>query len=154
MEDNIINWENTYAVLKEYAETLKRKYQDQIIAGKHIKTGNLLNHISYTFNTGATSIELVFNLEDYWKYLEFGTYDKKDGQVGEFINIIATPVIPAKTFSGNLPTMGGLKGITPYHMLGNATFETEMDIEDKLEQAIAKDLDYGINVLLVKGLAS
>ena len=154
MEDNIINWENTKAVLKEYAEELRRNYQDQIIQGGHIKTGNLMNTLSYTFNTGPTSIELVFHLQDYWKYLEFGTYDKKDGQVGEFINIIAYPVIPAKTFSGNLPTMGGLKGITPTHMLSNATFETEMDIEDRLDQAIAKDLDYGINVLLVKGLAS
>ena len=154
MEDNIINWTNTYAVLREYAEELRKNYQDQIIQGGHVKTGNLLNHITYTFNTGATSVELVFHLEDYWKYLEFGTYDRKDGQVGEFINIVATPVIPARTMEVSIPTMGGLKGITPMHMLGNATFDTEMTIEDKLDQAIAKDLDYGINVLLVKGLAT
>lgn len=164
MEDNIINWQHTYEALEKYAAAVRNKYQDKLIVDDHLATGNLLNTIDYRITVGSTQIDVTLNLQEYWKYLEYGTkpHFPPINAILEWIS--AKPVLPSKTYDGKLPTMKQLafliarkiseKGTEPTNMLEQTIEEINTEFEGIIEQAILQDLDEGINAIIIRGFVS
>lgn len=158
--DNI-TWDNTRAVLEEYAMTVRNLYQDKLIINDHIATGNLINNLNYTVNVNGSRIEVSLELEDYWKYVEYDTKPHFP-PVDALVNWIkAKPVLPHKTFDGKLPDTKQLafligrkiseEGTTGTHSLEDTIDEVNTIYELKIEEAIMKDLTSDINAILVMG---
>lgn len=158
--DNI-TWDNTRAVLEEYAMTVRNLYQDKLIINDHIATGNLINSLNYTVNVNGSRIEVSLELEDYWKYVEYDTKPHFP-PVDALVNWIkAKPVLPHKTFDGRLPDTKQLayligrkiseEGTTGTHSLEQTIDEVNTIYELKIEEAIMKDLTSDINAILIMG---
>lgn len=158
--DNI-TWDNTRAVLEEYAMTVRNLYQDKLIINDHIATGNLINSLNYTVNVNGSRIEVSLELEDYWKYVEYDTKPHFP-PVDALVNWIkAKPVLPHKTFDGKLPDTKQLafligrkiseEGTTGTHSLEDTIDEVNTIYELKIEEAIMKDLTSDINAILIMG---
>lgn len=158
--DNI-TWDNTRAVLEEYAMTVRNLYQDKLIINDHIATGNLINNLNYTVNVNGSRIEVSLELEDYWKYVEYDTKPHFP-PVDALVNWIkAKPVLPHKTFDGKLPDTKQLayligrkiseEGTTGTHSLEDTIDEVNTIYELKIEEAIMKDLTSDINAILIMG---
>lgn len=159
--DNSITWNNTRAVLEEYAMTVRNLYQDKLIMHDHIATGNLLNSLNYVVNVNDTRIEVSLQLEDYWKYVEYDTKPHWP-PVDAITNWIkAKPVLPHKVFDGKLPDTKQLafligrkiseEGTTGTHSLEETVQEVNTIFELKLEEAIMNDLTSDINAILIRG---
>lgn len=159
--DNSITWNNTRAVLEEYAMTVRNLYQDKLIMHDHIATGNLLNSLNYVVNVNDTRIEVSLQLEDYWKYVEYDTKPHFP-PVDALVNWIkAKPVLPNKVFDGKLPDTKQLafligrkiseEGTTGTHSLEETVQEVNTIFELKLEEAIMNDLTSDINAILIRG---
>ena len=176
MED-VIQWTNTETVFKEYGDALAERYKQKLIDKGHVASQRLINSIHPRPIITDTSISLVLDLEDYWKYLEEGAPAHwppigPRSDKSSIIDWLQEKSLPARPYNGKLPTLeqrayliaraiagespnqdrlknpsGGMIGD---HLLEEAINETNMDYEAKIEQAIAKDLDYAIDVLFVK----
>lgn len=94
------------AVLTEYGNALRNAYQDNLIRSDHIATGGLLNSIEVRVEGPDNNLwSVVFNLAEWWKYVENGTRPHWPPPSALLQWIRAKPVIPrpdAKT--GRLPS--------------------------------------------------
>ena len=57
--------------LNDIVKDLLQRYKDSI--GEHNASGNLEKSASYRCTFNGKFFEVIFNLQDYWKYLENGT---------------------------------------------------------------------------------
>lgn len=115
----------------------------------HKATGRLENFTtSYSFN--GDTFEVFFNLEDYWKYVEFGTkpHFPPIEAIKQWINV--KRIIP-KANNGKIPTINQLayaisksiakKGTPPSYALANSiTDELITKICEKLADKLTEDL--------------
>lgn len=59
--------------LKEIANELLSRYKETIKSSGHVASGELAETAKYKLNFDGRYVELIFNLQEYWKYLENGT---------------------------------------------------------------------------------
>ena len=177
--NEIINWENTYKALDEYGQAVEDLYKQKLINADHVASHKLIESVKHRLIVGNQSIELVLDLEDYWKYIENGAKahwppigPRPDGR--SIMDWLTAKNLPVRPYNGKLPTMKQLAfliaraiagespnqknlknpegGMKAEHLLDQTLEELNIEYEEIISQAIAKDLDYGINMLLVKSL--
>lgn len=169
MED-IINWTNLKAALDDYAAEVEQILKEKITAGGHIASHKLINNLDYQVDLGGTSLSVSISFENYLKYLDLGTKPHfppiGNGQDGTGIlswvrtkNLIRN----AKTYDGKLPTEKQLAfliarkiskvGTEATHILTDSIEEVNARYELIIGDAIEKDLDEGINAILIKGFS-
>lgn len=172
MTEEIIPWTNVMAALNAYAEEVQQLYSERLKADGHFATGNLINRLEYIVNSGMTATSVELNLEDYWKYLEYGTkphfppIETADGR-GILPWVKVKKILP-NNYNTKLPDNMPLdklyrqsaymiarsiaqKGTEASHNLEEALNEINTRYEEILSDAIEKDLDEGINGILISG---
>lgn len=155
--DNIIKWTNLSKVLEEYAVALRNEYQDNLIRHDHIAKGDLMNRVDYIIQKGNNEISVSLILEDYWKYVEYDTkpHFPPVDKIMEWIRV--KPVLPRPDNNGKLPTERQLayligrkineEGTTGTHDLRDAQRKVLDDFEERVGEAITKDLSDCLTVL-------
>lgn len=146
---------NTIEVLNEYATAWANAYRAELIAEGKRATGDLIRSIKGEVVITNDEVSAVLNVEDYWKYVEYG---RRVG--GKFPPISAIlkwiqvkPVIPRPdTLSGKVPTQAQLayliarsiqqNGIPPTHALRDTNEATFNAFEQKLRDALTADLEH------------
>jgi len=155
--DTLISFNHTIEALRQYADTLRQRYQNKLTEDDHVASGNLLRSVEYRVNAGSKSIEINLNLEDYWKYVESGT--KPQSAILQWIKV--KPVIPSRTYNGKLPTQEQLafliarkiseKGTEGTNDLEQSRDELDGTLDEILEQSITQDVNECLDRILVLG---
>ena len=148
MEDDIL-----LHILQQYGNLIIDSYRRKLNEGGSNATGLLGNSLSTTVNAEDGIYEVVLNIQEYWKYLEYGRLP------GSFPNIDAIrkwiqvkPVLPTPDRNGKIPTIEQLtflisrkiaeKGIEPRYYLNNTLDEIDLTpLEEGITRSLAKQLD-------------
>ena len=169
MED-IINWTNLKAALDAYAAEVEEILKEKITIGDHIASHKLINNLEYQVDMGGGTVSVSLSFEDYLKYLDLGTKPHfppiGNGQDGTGIlswvrakNLVRN----AKTYDGKLPTEKQLAfliarkisevGTQATHILSNTIDEVNAKYEVIIGEAIERDLNEGINAIIIRGFS-
>ena len=166
----LINLDNVQAVLEEYGNEVRNLYQDKLILGDHISTGDLLNNVEFQVDKGEDGVwEVSLTLNHYWKYLERGVRGAYN-QTSPYANpgwkayphilnwVKVKPVIPRPRADGSLPTPQQLaylitrqivaNGTKPREHLAESIAEINEKYKDKLIYALREDSEVILKVLL------
>lgn len=155
--EELLKWTNTQRVLGEFAQELRNRYQDNLIRDGKIATGNLLNTMEYKVQYDDRAIWVELHLEEYYKWVENGRGPGKfppPDKILEWIRI--KPIIPDDR-GGRLPTEQQLafligrkiaeQGIEPGNQLHNAMDDIYPQFEERIDEAIARDIDEAIDII-------
>ena len=129
MEDDIL-----LHILQQYGNQIIDSYRRKLYEGGSNATGLLGNSLTTQVNAEDGIYEVTLQIQDYWKYLEYGRLP------GTFPNIDAIrkwiqvkPVIPTVQSNGKIPTLEQLTflisrkiardGIEPRYYLNNTLDE-------------------------------
>lgn len=150
----------TAAVLAEYAVAVRNAYQDRLIRGNKIATGDLVNTAEVQIVTEGGSILVQLSLEDYWKYVEHGRppggkFPPRQVIIGW---IQAKPILPRPDSRGKLPTIQSLayligrkiatEGISATNALAAAVEGQTALWEERIQQALAEDFSETIAIMV------
>ena len=159
METNaLIGFNNLLTVLDEYRMEVEEIYRQNLVAGDHVATGDLIKNITYRIEQGLGQIEVTLSLEDYWKWVEndtkphFPPLDK----ILEWVKV--KPVLPVTSYNGKLPTQEQLafliarkiseKGTEGTHDLDRAITEANERFEQRIGEAISMDINSVVSGIL------
>lgn len=162
--EELIKWEHTYQVLKQYAERVVQNYKSSLEAKGHIATGKLMSNIDYFFELDNARIEVTLRLDDYWKYLEYDTkpHFPPYKAILDWVKVKFHGNLP-NTYDGNLPNVETLEkrfayftqkkigehGTVGSHMLQDAIDNANASLEGMLEAAMQQDINEGIDAILL-----
>ena len=79
MADELISFPNVEAVLREFADAVAAQYKDNLRASGRPASGALEKSITTEVRIGERSWSVTMTLEDYWKYIEYGTRGRHTG---------------------------------------------------------------------------
>ena len=145
------------STLQEYASALAQGYKDRLITDDKVASHQLINSISTEIKVGSDSFLVIFNVVDYFKYVENGRKPGKFPPVDKILSWIRVkPVIP-RPINGKLPTEQQLafligrkiatEGIEAGHQLKDTVETINALYIPKLEAALQEDFDaYAIKV--------
>lgn len=140
-------------ILQQFGNLIIDSYRRKLFEGNANATGLLGNSLSTTVNAEDGIYEVVLNIQDYWKYLEYGR------KPGTFPNIDAIrkwiqvkPVLPTPDRNGKIPTINQLtylisrkieeKGIEPRYYLNNTLEEIDLTpLQEGVTRSLAQQLD-------------
>ena len=140
-------------ILQQFGNLIIDSYRRKLFEGNANATGLLGNSLSTTVNAEDGIYEVVLNIQDYWKYLEYGR------KPGTFPNIDAIrkwiqvkPVLPTPDRNGKVPTINQLtylisrkieeKGIEPRYYLNNTLEEIDlMPLQEVVTRSLSQQLD-------------
>lgn len=159
MEENtLIPFNHTIEALKKYAEVLRQRYQSQLTENGHIATGDLIRSITYHVDAQTKQIEVSFNLEDYYKWVENDTkpHFPPLSAILEWVKV--KPVIPSQTYNGKLPTQEQLAfliarkisevGTKGTHDLETARNDMDATLDQILGEAVSQDVNESLDRIL------
>lgn len=146
---------------KEIVRLYKMRLEMPDIKGfNHIATSDLVNSVNFIVARDDREIWVELHLEDYWKYLEYGTpphWPPVDA-IKEWIKI--KPVLPRPDKNGKLPTQEQLAyligrkisrdGTQPYMMYNQTLDALNNWISNKIEEAVTLDLEEDVEFIFVK----
>lgn len=154
MAEEALNLPRTMEVLEQYAQAWANAYKAELIAEGKRATGDLISSIKGEVVVEGAAISAVLNLEDYWKYVEYGRRaGAKMPPVSAILKWVqAKPVIPQpNTLTGIVPTQEQLawaiaksiqrNGIEPTHALRDSNDITYNAFEQRLKEALAADIE-------------
>ena len=150
--------------LEEIGKEIRNHYQDLLIMPdekgyNRIASGTLLNSVDFLVVRGDRNIWVELHLEDYWKYLEYGTQPHWPpvDKIKEWITI--KPVLP-RAENGKLPTQDQLafligrkinqEGTPAYNYLNMTIDSLNKWIDRKISDAVQEDLEEDIDFILVR----
>ena len=154
----LINLNNVMETLEQYAQEVRNKYQDNLIQDNKIASGQLLNSVEYQVVQNGMVYEVQLRLQDYWKYVEYGTKPHLPpvSKILEWVRV--KPVIPRPNDNGKLPTPIQLawaiaKGIEKHGTAGTESLEEALlDINykyrEKLVIALHQDMETIMKVIV------
>lgn len=140
-------------ILQQFGNWIIDSYRRKLYEGGSNATGLLGNSLSTTVNAEDGIYEVVLNIQEYWKYLEYGRLP------GTFPNIDAIrkwiqvkPVLPTPDRNGKVPTINQLtylisrkieeKGIEPRYYLNNTLDELDLTpLEEGITRSLSQELD-------------
>lgn len=111
MNETLVKWTHTEAVLKEYALTAEELMKDRLLQDGRVATGYLMDSVRTRVVTERTSIAVEMDLAAYWKYIEMDTRPHFPPHLPIFQWVQAKPLLPKN--EGKIRTRGKKKGI-PY----------------------------------------
>lgn len=149
MANQVLDFPNLEAVLKQYGEQLLSIYRQKLLQTGSDDTGTLGNTLNYIVEDQDEVYEVSLQIQDYWKYVEEGRNAGKFPPISDIKRWIQTkPVLP-RPYNGSLPTIDQLayliarkiskRGIEGKHLLEESL--TELDAYMLLDDAITKDLE-------------
>ena len=159
--EELIRWTNTKRVLEEYAVKLCNTYKDNLIRDGKVASSQLLNSIDYKVQYDDRTIWVELHLEEYYKWVENGRgpgkyppWDDPENGILKWISI--KPVIqddrggrlpPERQLSFLIARKIAEQGIEPGYQLRDAQREMMDEFEDKIDEAIALDVNDAIEII-------
>ena len=122
-----MNFDTLDAALDSLINEFQYAYASKLQETNHYASGNLAMNQNHHFVFDGRYYRIYLSLEDYWKYLEYGTkpHFPPVEKIAEWIRI--KPVLPRPNAKGKLPTQKQLafliarsisiKGTKPTHTL-------------------------------------
>lgn len=149
-------YENTIKVLNEFANALINKYKGEL-SNAGYSSGSLYNTINVSgVRVTAGNFLVQINLEEYWKYIEYG---RKAGSkqppikaIHDWIvkkNIIPRPIklksgktrIPSQLSLAYVISRSiGIKGIKARPFLHNSIDKVKTEFIEKIKESLVKDV--------------
>lgn len=147
MEDDLL-----IHILQQFGNQIIDSYRRKLYEGGSNATGLLGNSLSTTVNAEDGIYEVLLNIQDYWKYLEYGRLP------GRFPNIDAIrkwiqvkPILPT-AYNGKMPTLDQLtylisrkiaeEGIEPKYYLNSTIDEIDLKpLEEGITRSLSQKLD-------------
>lgn len=161
MAQNTLRWTHTKEVLEKFGARLVEQYRAELKSRGKNATSKLSKTAKYVVKSGHTFIFVALNLEDYWKYVEYGRGKGKKFPPLDAIEkwIDAKPVVPRPDKEGRLPTTQQLAfligrkiardGIPPTNVFADSVESVYEQMQYELEEAITADVgDYVVNTLI------
>ena len=154
----LINLSHVMATLEEYAQEVRNQYQDNLILDDRIASGELLNSVEYQIVQNGMVYEVQLRLQDYWKYVEYGTkpHFPPVDKILEWVMV--KPVIPRPNDEGDIPTPKQLAfliarkisehGTDGSEALEEAILDVNQKFKDKLIIALQQDMDVIMKVIV------
>lgn len=161
---------NLLAVLEEYGKEAERLYTTNL--GDHNASWTLGNTVKSFIKIGNTSFEVSLNLQEHWKYLEYGSKGTESSPAGARYSahfppmdaianwIKVKPIIPRPDDNGNIPTIKQLsylisrkiltKGQEPFPALATTVEELNKMYEQKIADALGEDIGRYITLVFGK----
>ena len=102
--NDLIKFPNLQYVLEEYIKELKREYENKLLDNDHVASWNLINNIEIVTHFQGQDYWVGFNLEDYWKFVEYDTKPHFPPVDALLRWIEIKPVLPHPDKNGKLPT--------------------------------------------------
>lgn len=176
MED--LTFENTIAVLEQFAEEVAESYKNKLVAHDHYASGNLWRSVAVkpiTYENGRINVQL--EMEWYWKIIEEGLkptgfYKNPGSFAGVFSGLLkwlkVKPTLPTHSYSDKLPNGKKLekkddslkpiaaamahsllkKGTKGTHLLRESVEETRAAFEDAIQEALDMDVNVNLNIAM------
>ena len=139
--------------IRQICADLLDRYKTAITNNGHTASGNLASTASYKVEVNGKYIELIFVLQDYWKYLEHGTRPHFPPIDAVEKWIIVKHIIP-RAMNGRVPSTRQLafsiaRGISKHgtkatKLLQN-TIDNSNDLIEKMVDEITKQLEKEID---------
>ena len=131
-----MNFDSIDAALNSLMDEFQNAYASKLRDTNHTASGNLALNQGHYFVFDNRYYRIYLRLEDYWKYLEYGTkpHFPPIEKIAEWIRI--KPVLPRPNAKGKLPTQKQLafliarsisvKGTKPTHTLQQTINEFQL----------------------------
>lgn len=149
---------NLVEVLDAYGKTLVERYQEGLIEGDHIATGNLFNSVSSEVTLNGQSFIVEFRMPEYGEYLEQGTKPHFPPLTAIENWIRAKRIVPRRDQQGKLPTEKQLsyliarkiseEGTPATHLWEKANALTFNEWNKLIDEAISMDLNENLEEIL------
>jgi hypothetical protein len=167
MTDDLLTFENTLAVLAEYGEAVAAAYKDNLRRDGRPASHALEQSITTFVTTDHGDFVVKMNLNDYWKYIEYGTKGWFTGNTSRKMPPVSTilkwieikPVIPRPDSKGRIPSPQSLAFLIARKIrnfgtkgradLTEAKMTTEAAWRERIEAALGHDLEHYIRKVLV-----
>lgn len=140
---------NLKKALEDYMEEVSRVYKGKLTSSGHKATGKLIGSVKASVQIGSTQYIGELKLEDYWKYIEYGTKPHWPPPQALLKWIQAKPILP-RAINGITPSKDQLAyligrkisktGTKAGGELGNTIDEVNATYRPIIEQAVEKDL--------------
>lgn len=139
--------------INNIASDLLERYKKSIKDGNHIASGNLYNTARYKTNMNGKWFEVIFVLDETWRYLENGTKPHFP-PLNAIENWITVKRIIPTTISGRVPTTRQLAYLIGREISKNGTKPTKLlqqtidgadDLINQLLDELYKQLQEEIN---------
>lgn len=104
MADTLLNFENVRQVLEDYADFIASEYRGNLSRSGRNASGKLSSSVRAYVESGERWYEVRMRLEEYWKYIEYGTrpHWPPIEAIRRWVEI--KPVIPRPDSRGRIPT--------------------------------------------------
>lgn len=144
-----IRWDNTRAVLEQYARQLVAQYRENLAKGNRNASNRLADTVKAEVEVNETTISVELTLQDYWYYVDNGRKAGKMppiSKIEEWIKVKrpfgkSHKTIPSpRTQAYLIARKIGREGTRGTHDLRNASDMTYNAFRARLEQAIAEDV--------------
>ena len=155
--EELIRFDNLRSVLEEYAQDVVQNYQDLLRDNDSVASGKLINGVHFQILQGDHTFDVYLKLEDYWKYVEYGSkpHWPPVNKILEWIKV--KPVVPRPLNNGKLPTQQQLAfligrkiatvGIKEKPMLRKTLDEINAFYANRIEEALSKDVQEALVIL-------
>lgn len=158
-KDTLISFDNLERVLKEYGQLVQDLYKIALTDSDRRASNELINSVRYIYTSGSNKWEISLNLQDYWYYVEYGRRPGKFPPVDKILEWIRVkPILPYPDSNGKLPTEKQLafligrkiseEGYEGSHDLERTLEMVNAEYEEKIMEALDKDLDEGFGLIL------
>ena len=150
---------NVRKILDEYCNAFKNLYKGKLINDGKSATGNLIKSVDTSLQFSGTTINVVLNVLDYFRWVENGRKPGKFPPIAKIKQWIKDkPIIPHEDDNGRLPTEEQLsfligrkianEGIKPGNQLKNTVSELNAIYIEKLKAALIADFGvYQLKIL-------
>lgn len=119
--------------LAQYGDAIADRYKTNLEASGRRATGNLITSVNTKVTVNGNEFEVLLQLEDYWKYIEFGTkpHFPPVSKILEWVKI--KPILPTPMKNGKLPTEEQLAWMIA-KKIDRVGTEGKPDLEEALEE--------------------
>ena len=156
--NDLIKFPNLQYVLEEYIKELKREYENKLLDNDHVASWNLINNIEIVTHFQGQDYWVGFNLEDYWKNVEYDTRPHFQPVDALLRWIEIKPVLPHPDKNGKLPTPNQLAylignkinevGTKGTNVLSEANQTVSQRYEELIKMAIDEDVNNEIDGII------
>ena len=150
---------NVRKALEDYMNEVEKIYKGKLTKDGHKATGKLLNSIKVQVRLKDTTYIGEIRLQDYWKYIEYGTKPHWPPKNAILKWIQAKPIIP-RSINGITPTNDQLAflisrkiskfGTKAGGELGDTIDDVNRRYKTILEDALEKDVNDALAVIMTE----
>ena len=146
----MIKFDNLQRVLAEFGNALSERYKEKLTEDDRIASGRLISSVNSKVVVDNNEFIVELNLEDWWKYIEFGTkpHFPPVSKILEWVTV--KRILPTPMANGKLPTEQQLAwmiakkidrvGTEGTPNLSDSLDEMVMDYEAIIEEALDQDV--------------